>query len=112
MTVRLRASILAVLLGVVAVSLLPAQGVTTAQISRSVADSQGLAVQGARFTATNEQTGEAFKAESNELGNYLLRALPISQYTLAATASGFRGFVQKGIGLTSGQQASYFPAQK
>lgn len=105
MTVRLRASILAVLLGVVAVSLLPAQGVISAQIWGSVADSQGLAVPGARFTATNQETGEVFKAESNELGNYLLRALPIGQYTLTAEASGFRGFVRKGIGLTSGQQA-------
>jgi hypothetical protein len=96
--------ILAVLLGLAAVSLVPAQVVTTAQIWGSVKDGQGLAVQGARLTTTNEQTGEVFTAESNELGNYLLRALPIGQYTLAAEVSGFKRFVRKEIGLTSNQQ--------
>jgi outer membrane receptor protein involved in Fe transport len=105
MAVNARVSVLTVLLGLVAVSLLPAQVVTTAQIWGSVADSQGLAVQGARVTATNTETGEVFTAESNELGNYLLRALPIGQYTLAAEAPGFRRFVRKDIGLTSNQQA-------
>jgi outer membrane receptor protein involved in Fe transport len=105
MTACWRSSLSVILTGLVVVALLPAQQLTTAQIWGSVADSQGLPVQGARFTATNEQTGETFTAESNELGNYLLRALPVGQYSLASEATGFRRFVRTGITLTSNQEA-------
>src|SRR4051812_29217215 len=101
MSISIRALIVAVGLGFIVVSGVPAQVVTTAQLLGTIVDSQGLPMQRARIIAANEQTGATFTAESNEIGNYLLRALPVGRYTLSAEAAGFKRFIRKGIELMS-----------
>src|SRR5260370_33084210 len=90
MRIFVRIAVCAAVLGLAAVSMLPAQVVTTAQILGTVVDSQGLPVHGARCIASNELTGETFVVDSNELGNYLLRALPVGPYSLSAGPTGFK----------------------
>jgi len=72
-----------------------AQG--TAQISGSVRDQSGALLPGATITATRTETGIARSAVSNETGFYVLPSLPLGQYKLEVSLSGFRTFVQSGI---------------
>jgi outer membrane receptor protein involved in Fe transport len=67
-------------------------------------DSQDLRIQGAQFTATNELTGQVFRTQTNELGNYLLRALPVGVYSVMVESPGFKRFLRTGIALTSNQE--------
>ena len=84
-------------------SFLSAQ-VTTGQFWGSVSDSQGLAITGATFTARHNGTGQVFRTETNHLGNYLLRALPVGSYNLSIESPGFKRFVRPGVELTSNQE--------
>ncbi|MEX2263219.1 MAG: carboxypeptidase regulatory-like domain-containing protein [Bryobacteraceae bacterium] len=76
---------------------------TTGQISGTVSDSQGLGVSSARVIIQNEQTGQRFEFNANELGIYLARSLPIGNYSVSAEAEGFKRFHRTGIALTSNQ---------
>jgi hypothetical protein len=82
----------------------PAQ-ITTAELTGSVRDSQGLAVVAAQIALTNESTGQVFTASSNEVGEFLLRSLPVGPYTLDAEAAGFKKYRRENIRLTAGQVA-------
>ena len=99
-----RISAIVVILALITVRSLSAQLVTTAEILGTVVDTQGLPVVGAQCTATNVSTGETFVVASNKFGNYLLRALPVGQYSLTCESSGFKRFVLRDISLTSNQQ--------
>jgi hypothetical protein len=77
----------------------------SADVAGSVQDQQGLAVTGVRITALNERTGQRFTTESNPLGEYLLRSLPIGDYTLLAETAGFKQYRRQNISHTGGQVA-------
>jgi hypothetical protein len=76
----------------------------TARIRGTVTDPSGAVVPNAELTATNTQTGVAYRAKSQTGGNYELLNLPVGTYNLAATAPGFRTFAASGIKLNIDQQ--------
>jgi len=57
-------------------------------------------VAGATVTVTNIDTNLTQSVKTDSVGTYLLRPLPIGNYTLAISATGFDSYLQKGIVLT------------
>ena len=84
---------------------LPAAAQTTATIVGVVSDSSGAVVAGARVTATNAATGLTRTAQSNDRGLYVIAALPVGDYTLAAEMSGFKKTILTGVVLQVNQEA-------
>jgi hypothetical protein len=66
-------------------------------ITGTVFDKNGAAVPGAQVTLTQQQTGFATNAVSNDSGNFTFNGLNVGTYDLKATAKGFNAFVEKGI---------------
>ncbi len=69
----------------------------TGTISGIVKDSSGAVVPNVEVTATNTGTNAAYKATSDAVGAYSIRALPIGVYKLSAEMSGFKRFEARGI---------------
>ena len=63
---------------------------STSQISGAVRDASGAVVPGAAVTATNEETGVAYKQTSTSAGLYAFPSLPVGKYTITADAQGFK----------------------
>lgn len=61
----------------------------TGNISGTVTDSSGAAINNANVTATNVANGFVFKSTTNDTGSYKLRFLPIGQYKVQVEATGF-----------------------
>lgn len=72
-----------------------AQGSVT--IFGTVTDSTGSLVVGATVSIAQTETGQTRTVTSNERGDYIATQLPIGEYTVSATLSGFKKFVQTGI---------------
>ncbi len=66
-------------------------------ITGTVTDQAGAMVPNAALEAKNLQTGAVFQAATSSTGNYTLAQLPVGQYQLTATLSGFKQFLQTGI---------------
>jgi hypothetical protein len=79
---------------------------TSASLTGQVTDPVGAVVTGATVTVTNIDTNFKQSAKTNNVGIYLLRPLPIGNYTLAIDATGFNRYIQKGIVLTVGLAAT------
>lgn len=79
---------------------------TSASLTGSVTDPTGAAVAGAVVTLTNVDTNLSQSVKTDAIGNYLLKPLPIGNYTLAIDAPGFQRYVQKGIVLTASLSAT------
>jgi carboxypeptidase family protein len=77
----------------------------TASITGTVTDSSGAAVANARVMLTDAQQGVTRSATANSSGEYLFAALPIGNYNMSVTASGFKRYEAKGIALAVGQKA-------
>src|SRR5262249_19161908 len=67
------------------------------QLFGVVRDSSGLVVPNANVTVTNEGTAQAITASTNGTGDFLVRSLAPGQYTVSATASGFKTAVHRGV---------------
>src|SRR5712671_5957941 len=63
---------------------------STSQISGTVRDSSGAVVPGVQVTATNEETGVAYRQQTTPAGLYAFPALPVGRYTVAADLKGFK----------------------
>jgi Carboxypeptidase regulatory-like domain len=74
-----------------------AQGRAT--IFGAVVDPSGAAVSGAAITVTNTATQEIRRTVSDGKGEYVVPDLEPGTYNLTAAASGFEGYIQKGIKL-------------
>ena len=79
--------------------------VATGTILGNVKDSSGAAVPGAQVTATNQGTQFSRTTTTDALGQYALRVLPLGDYKLEVTLSGFKNFAQTGIALEVGRTA-------
>jgi hypothetical protein len=79
---------------------------TSASLTGNVTDPSGAAVPGAIVTVTNIDTNLTQSTKTNSIGVYLIKPLPIGNYTLAIDAAGFARYVQKGIVLTVDQAAT------
>ncbi|MFB3825181.1 MAG: carboxypeptidase regulatory-like domain-containing protein [Bryobacteraceae bacterium] len=67
------------------------------RISGRVLDPGSAVIPGVEVVATNEATGVATRAHSNEAGIYVLPFLQPGRYTITATATGFKTYERKGI---------------
>src|SRR5688572_17205977 len=79
--------------------------VATGSILGNVTDSSGAAVPGAQVTVTNVDTQFSRTATTDESGQYAHRLLPVGNYRVEVTLSGFRNFTQTGIVLEIGRNA-------
>jgi hypothetical protein len=61
----------------------------TGNISGTVTDPSGAAINNANVTATNVANGFVFNSTTNDTGSYKLRFLPIGQYKVQVSATGF-----------------------
>ncbi len=78
----------------------------TAQLSGTAADTTGALLPGVEVTATQTATGAIRVALTNETGTYVLPNLPLGPYRLEAALPGFQTFVQTGIVLQVGSNAT------
>jgi hypothetical protein len=79
-----------------------AQG--TASILGTVLDPSGAAITGAEVKVSNTATGLSRSIPTDAQGHYLAPDLPIGNYEVRGSQSGFQTVVQKGIELTVGAQ--------
>ena len=80
--------------------------VTTASVIGTVTDRQGAAVADAQATITNTDTNLTRGTTTNSQGEYRFDLLPVGDYTLNVTRSGFKKFTQKDVVLTLNQTAT------
>ncbi len=72
--------------------------VTSANILGDISDPSGAPITGAKITVKNEATGDAYSAETNGAGNYVVPSLPINgSYTVQIEANGFQSYARTGI---------------
>jgi hypothetical protein len=69
----------------------------TGSIGGTVKDPQGAVVPTAAIKATNTETGFARNATAGADGVFLLQYLPVGNYTVEVTATGFKKYVERGI---------------
>src|SRR5678815_3306716 len=69
---------------------LPAAAQSTASIEGQVVDQHGAAIPGARIIATSSSIAVERATTSDASGRYVLVALPLGEYTVVASASGFK----------------------
>jgi hypothetical protein len=85
----------------VALSHLVAQA-DKAVISGTATDASGAVVVGAKIEAKNVGTGATFTAVTDSAGRYLIPQLPVGNYQIQASQSGFRKVLHSGITLSVG----------
>ena len=79
--------------------------IPTGAILGSVKDPQGAVIPGATVTATNTGTQFSRAATTDGEGQYNLTLLPVGQYSVEVTMSGFKTFNRTGIVLDVGRNA-------
>ncbi|HTP69657.1 MAG TPA: carboxypeptidase regulatory-like domain-containing protein [Dongiaceae bacterium] len=84
----------------------PARAQVSACIKGIVSDPSGAAVAAANITVRNSETGVVRTAASNSAGDYLVLALPVGQYEVLASKSGFQDFSRSGIYLNANQEVA------
>jgi hypothetical protein len=67
------------------------------EISGTVADSSGLSVPGVTVTLTNQATNVVRVVQTNEVGLYVISAIPPGTYDLKAELTGFQTVERKGL---------------
>jgi len=98
----MRISRLAKCLGILvfALALFPAGRLiagVTASISGTVTDPSGAVIAGATVVATNLDTAVTTTLNTNSQGFYSFQELPLGKYSITATQTGFKSYVQTGI---------------
>ena len=79
--------------------------VATGSILGNVKDSTGATVPAAQVTATNVDTQFSRTTTTDEEGQYQLRLLPVGNYRVDVSMTGFKNFSQTGIRLEVGRNA-------
>src|ERR1035438_9517134 len=97
MTKRVIVSSIVALICLVRAPFLSAQ--TTTTLYGAVTDKSGAIVPGAEVTATNIDTNFTRNVKTNPEGQYRLEFMPIGNYRVEVSATGFKKSVQKGITL-------------
>jgi hypothetical protein len=84
----------------------------TASITGTVTDPSGAAVPGATVTATSQERGQSYTAETNDSGLYRIAQLPVGTYDLKVEKSGFAVATRPAFVLTLNQVARVDVAMK
>src|ERR1035437_7964016 len=79
-------------------------GAQNSQINGVITDSSGALVPHATAAITNQDTGVKRTVTSNEDGYYSASALPVGQYQILISATGFQPASRDGVRLEVGQQ--------
>jgi len=87
------------LLALVLTGLAVGQNANTGEIKGTVSDSSGAVVPGVRVTITNVQTGVVTVTTTNSDGIYDAPSIPVGQYRMTFSKTGFRNYVRAGITL-------------
>ena len=85
-------------LGLAATQCVEAQTTTTTMFG-TVTDKSGATVAGAQVTTMNTDTNLSRTVQTNAEGQYRIEFLPVGNYALEVSATGFKKFIQKGIKL-------------
>ena len=96
-----------ILAAIGAVMLLPQAGRsqgTTASLGGIVTDATGAVIPNAAVAVTNKATGDKRTVHANGAGVFSFSALPVGNYQVDITATGFAGFEQKDVELHPGDQ--------
>lgn len=82
--------------------------VADGNLSTVVIDSSGAAIQGAAITVENTGTGQRAAAATDGVGRYQFNNLPVGQYKVTASASGFQTVTLTGINVELSRTASAY----
>src|SRR6202042_1828372 len=77
----------------------------SSKITGTVTDASGAVISGATVTARDASRGTAYPTQTNSSGVYYLSPLPIGDYTLAVTATGFSTVQRPAFSLAMNQTA-------
>src|SRR5580704_11245160 len=92
---------LIVLVGIASPLQLRAQQKDSASISGTVQDPVGGAVQNATVVAKSESSGAALRAMTDQVGKFSILNLPLGNYTVEVSASGFALATRQGVKATA-----------
>ncbi|HEY2016978.1 MAG TPA: carboxypeptidase-like regulatory domain-containing protein, partial [Bryobacteraceae bacterium] len=86
-------------------------GVAVAQVNTStmdglVSDPQGALIARAEIAVTNTLTGQVFRTITDDRGHWAVPALPTAEYSVTATAPGFKKTTKEGIKMDAGIPAT------
>ncbi len=81
-----------IIAGVLLASALAFGQVSTSSISGLVQDESGAVVPGAKVVAQNEGTGVEYQTSTSSAGVYSIVSVPVGNYAITVTASGFQTF--------------------
>src|SRR5438876_3509760 len=79
----------------------------TAAVRGVVTDVSGGAIPGATVTVTEADRNVRHTVTTDDVGRYVITALPPGRYTLSVELSGFRTYTQTNIPLAVQQQATF-----
>ena len=94
---RSQLSVVAMLLALLAIAIPAHAQAPSGEISGTVLDSSGLPVPGVTITLTNQATNVVRVVQTNEVGLYVISAIPPGTYDLKAELTGFRTVERKGV---------------
>jgi hypothetical protein len=80
-------------------------GQDTAQVTGTVTDNTGAAIQNATVTVSIPDKGINHTSKTNGSGDYLFAALPIGSINVTVTSAGFKKYEAKGVVLRVGEKA-------
>ncbi len=87
-----------------------AQSQTTGRIVGNVTDETGASVPGAEVTVTNKGTGEVRTVIADGSGSYVVPLLRPGDYTVTATANGFKKFIADNVKVALTETTSVDPS--
>jgi hypothetical protein len=102
---RSQLSVLALLLAFLTISVPVHAQTPSGDISGTVADASGLPMPGVTLTLTNQATNVVRVVQTNEVGLYVISAIPPGTYDLKAELVGFGTVERKGIVVQVGSQS-------
>ncbi|MBZ5579934.1 MAG: TonB-dependent receptor [Acidobacteriia bacterium] len=76
---------------------------STATVTGAITDPSGLAIAGATVQVKSVDTGALYQGASTSTGNYAVPNLPVGNYTLTATAPGFKTYTHTNFALVATQ---------
>jgi hypothetical protein len=74
-----------------------------ATITGTITDPSGAPVANAPVIVRSSDTGTTYQAASSSTGNYTVTQLPIGDYELSVTVSGFKKYTHTNLHLAAGQ---------